>query len=448
MKRIWTIVAVFCASSSFLQARRPNVILIMTDQQAAKAVGYAGNQNLHTPAMDRIASHGVSLQNAYCSFPLSGPSRAAMMTGLYAGESGIDRNEIPLPEELRKETLGELVSAAGYDCAYAGKWHLNTISLPSEQAFGFRNLKGNGDQGLAEAAVSFLKEDHEKPFFLIVSFTNPHNICEFARGQRTPMADIGPKPRTGDCPHLPANFAVAPCDADVLQFEKRQNYSLYPTQNYSRSDWRQYLYAYYRLVEAVDGEIAKIVDELDRQDYWDNSVIIFTSDHGDGMAAHHWNQKTVLYEESACVPAVICLPGGAHAGESTDALFNNGVDLMPSICDWTEAVMPAGRSGKSIRPVLEDSTQGQDFIVTETNFKQTAGSYGWMVRTKRYKYVLYDKGRYREQLYDMEKDRGEMHNLAVKEKYASIVAEHREILRKWLEEHPGPERWLHKRFIP
>lgn len=420
----------------------------MTDQQAAKAVGYAVNTDLRTPAMDRIASHGVSFHNAYCSFPLSGPSRAAMMTGLYAGESGIDRNEIPLPEELRKETLGELVSAAGYDCAYAGKWHVNTISLPAEQAFGFRNLKGNGDEGLAESAVAYLQEEHDAPFFLVVSFTNPHNICEFARGQRTPMADIGPKPRVSDCPKLPANFAVTPFDADVLQFEKRQNYSLYPTQNYSNDDWRQYLHAYYRLVEAVDGEIAKIVDELDRQDYWDNSVIIFTSDHGDGMAAHHWNQKTALYEECANVPAVICLPGGVRAGEITKALFNNGVDLMPSICDWTEAVMPAGRSGKSIRPVLEDSTQGQDFIVTETNFKQTAGSYGWMVRTKRYKYVLYDKGRYREQLYDMEKDRGEMHNLAVQEKYASIVAEHREILREWLEEHPGPERWLHKRFIP
>lgn len=447
MKRIWTFVAVFCATLT-LNARRPNVILIMTDQQSAKAVGYTGNRDLRTPAMDCIAAHGIRFENAYCSFPLSGPSRAAMFTGLFAGESGVDINEMPIPLSLRDSTLGQIVSDSGYDCAYAGKWHVNTISLPAERAFGFRNLKGNGDEGLAEAAVAYLQEEHDTPFFLVVSFTNPHNICEYARGQRTPMADIGPKPKVKDCPKLPANFAVAPFDADVLQFEKRQNYSLYPTQNYSNDDWRQYLNAYYRLVEAVDGEIAKIVDELDRQDYWDNSVIIFTSDHGDGMAAHHWNQKTVLYDECANVPAVICLPGGVRAGESTDALFNNGVDLMPSICDWTGASLPSGRSGKSIRPVLEEGTSGQDFVVTETNFKQTAGSYGWMVRTKRYKYVLYDKGLYREQLYDMEKDRGEMRNLAVKEKYAPIVAEHREILRKWLDEHPGPERRLHRRFIP
>ena len=447
MKRIWTIVAIFCTAIT-LQARRPNVILILTDQQAAKAVGFAGNPNLRTPAMDRIASHGVRFENAYCSFPLSGPSRAAMFTGLFAGESGVDINEMPIPPALRDSTLGQLVSAAGYDCAYAGKWHVNTISLPSEHAFGFRNLKGNGDLGLAEAAVDYLQEEHENPFFLVVSFTNPHNICEVARGQKPPMADIGPRPKVEDCPKLPANFAVAPYDASVLQFEKRQNYSLYPTQDYSKNDWRQYLYAYYRLVEAVDAEIGKIVDELDRQHLWNDSVVIFTSDHGDGMAAHHWNQKTVLYEESACVPAVICLPGGEHAGESTQALFNNGVDLMPSVCDWTGACLPSGRSGKSIRPVLEDGLPGQNYVVTETNFKQTAGSYGWMVRTARYKYVLYDKGLYREQLYNMETDRGEMHNLAVKEKYASVVLEHREILRRWLEAHPGPERRLHRKFIP
>lgn len=447
MKIVWTVLSVFCATLT-LQARRPNVILIMTDQQSAKAVSYAGNPDLHTPAMDRIASHGVRFENAYCSFPLSGPSRAAMFTGLFAGESGVDINEKPLPTELCDATLGQLVSEAGYDCVYAGKWHVNTISLPAEHAFGFRNIKGNGDAGLAEAAVSYLREEHREPFFLVVSFTNPHNICEFARGQKPPMADIGPRPAIEECPNLPDNFAVAPYDASVLQFEKRQNYSLYPTQDYSPDDWRQYLYAYYRLVEAVDGEIGKIVDELDRQGLWNDSVVIFTSDHGDGMAAHQWNQKTVLYEESARVPAVICLPGGKHAGESTAALFNNGVDLMPSVCDWTGAVLPAGRSGKSIRPVLEKGAAGQDFIVTETNFKQTAGSYGWMVRTARYKYVLYDKGLYREQLYDMENDRGEMRNLAVEKRYETVVKEHRELLRQWLEEHPGPERYLHKRYIP
>ena len=262
------------------------------------------------------------------------------------------------------------------------------------------------------------------------------------------MADIGPRPPIEACPNLPSNFAVAPYDAAVLQFEKSQSYSLYPTMDYSPNDWRQYLYAYYRLVEAVDAQIGMIVDELDLQDLWKDSVIIFTSDHGDGMAAHHWNQKTVLYEESACVPVVICLPGGKHAGTSTDALFNNGVDLMPSVCDWTGATMPSGRSGKSIRAVLEEGEASQDFIVTETNFKQTAGSYGWMVRTSRYKYVLYDKGPYREQLYDMENDRGEMRNLAIESRYEGIVKEHRDILRRWLEEHPGPERWLHRRFIP
>jgi len=446
-KAVLTTLAVTSAAALGAQ-QKPNVILIMTDQQSAQALSCAGNPDVKTPNMDRLAEHGVRFNNAYCSFPLSGPSRSCMFTGLYPGESGVDENSKPIPEEYTHNTLGTQLGEAGYDCAYVGKWHAHTLSMPEDNPFGFRNVKDNGDEGLAEAAVGYLQERHRKPFFMVASFTNPHNICEFARSQRTPMADIGPKPPVEQCPNLPANFAVAPYDASVIQFEKQQSYALYPTQTYSNDDWRQYINAYYRLVEHVDAEVGKIVDEIDRQNLWKNSVIIFTSDHGDGMGAHHWNQKTALYEEVANIPLIICLPGGKHSGEVSEALVNNGVDLMPSVCDWAGAKVPEGRSGVSIRPVLENGADTQPFIVTETNFKQTAGSFGWMLRTPRYKYVLYDKGQYREQLFDMENDRGEMRNLAVESSSSEILKAHREMLGKWLEEHPGPERWRHKRFIP
>lgn len=438
------------ADASRRSGDRPNIIYIMTDQQCAAAMGCAGNMDVSTPNMDRLAGHGIMFTNAYCAMPLSGPARGAMFTGYMPSETGIIENDIPIPDSLRNSTLGTLVGQAGYDCAYAGKWHVNTVDLPSGFAFGFRNLHGHSDKGLAEACIDYLREDHDRPFFLVASYINPHNICEFARNQNTPLARI-PEFTLEDCPGLPANYAVNPYDASVLQFEKRQSYSLYPSMDFGPDDWRRYRYAYYRLVEAVDAEIGKIIDEIDRQNLWENTVIIFTSDHGDGCGAHQWNQKTVLYEEVANVPFIVCLPGGKNSGKVLPQLVNNGVDLMPTVCDWAGADVPAGRSGLSIREVAESGDASaflRNYVVTETNFNQTAGTLGWMVRTPEYKYILYDKGKYREQLYDMETDRGEMVNLAVDSRYEDILKSHRAMLREWMEEHPGPGRDRHFRFIP
>lgn len=428
--------------------QRPNIIYIMTDQQCSRAMSCAGNTDLKTPAMDRLAANGVRFTNAYCTFPLSGPSRSGMFTGLYPSETGMNENDIPMPEELKEESLGCLVRDTGYDCVYAGKWHCHTLSIPNDE-FGFTNIHDNGDQGLAEACVDWLRHrDRKQPFFMVASYINPHNICEYARSQRTPHARVEPA-NLEDCPNLPDNFAVAPYDATVLQFEKEQNYALYPTMSYGKDDWRKYRNAYNRLVEAVDAEIGKIVDEIDRQNLWKNTVIIFTSDHGDGNGAHQWNQKTALYEEVACVPLIVCAPGKKNAGTVTEALVNSGIDLLPSICDWTGAKVPARRQGKSYRPVVEKgAAQVQDYVVTETNFNQTGRSIGWIVRTPKYKYILYDKGQYREQLFDMENDRGEMVNLAVESKYQEEVERHRAMLVEWLESHPGPNRARHMKFIP
>lgn len=429
---------------------RPNIIYIMTDQQTATAMSCAGNTYLHTPNMDKLAERGMRFINTYCSLPLSGPSRASMFTGHTPTEIGMAENEIPMPDSLRTRSLGTLVEQAGYETGYAGKWHVNTNSLPDKHAFGFENLHGHNDLGLAEAAVAFLKRNHKKPFFLVASFDNPHNICEYARKQNTPFATIE-EPALEDCPNLPANFNIAPYDADVLTYERSRSYRLYPTQSYTPDDWRRYLNAYYRLVETVDAEIGKIITEIDRQNLWKNTVIIFTSDHGDGAAAHQWNQKTVLYEEVVNVPFIVCLPKGKHAGKVMPQLINNGIDLLPSICDWAGARVPKGMSGVSFRSIAESGdTQKshQPYVVTETLFAQTGGTCGWLVRTPKYKYVLYEAGKNREMLYDMENDRGEMRNLAIERQYKEIVKQHREMLREWMQKHPTPGLYSPLRFIP
>lgn len=449
LRHIWIIGIMLPA---YIKAQqRPNIIYIMTDQHTATAMSCSGNPDLHTPNIDRLATHGMRFTNAYCSLPLSGPSRASMFTGHTPAEIGMAENEIPMPDSLQSRTLGTIMEQAGYETAYAGKWHVNTNSLPRVHAFGFENLHGHNDNGLAEAAVEFLQRKHNRPFFLVASFDNPHNICEYARCQNTPFAYIE-DPKLEDCPNLPANFQVCPYDADVLRYEREQSYRLYPTRNYTPDDWRRYLNAYYRLIEHVDAEIGKIVEEIDRQNLWKNTVIIFTSDHGDGAAAHQWNQKTVLYEEVVNVPFIVCLPGKRNAGTVMPQLINNGTDLMPSICDWAETKLPDGVQGVSFRALTEsgDSTRKhQPYVVTETLFAQTGGTCGWMVRTPRYKYVLYEAGKNREMLYDMECDRGEMRNLAVeKNRYNDILIEHRQILLEWMKKHPTPGPYSPTRFIP
>ena len=431
--------------------QRPNIIYIMTDQQTATAMSCAGQAEVATPAMDRIAQRGVRFVNAYCALPLSGPSRASMFTGYTPSEIGMQENETPLPDSLRDKTLGSLVRQGGYECIYSGKWHVNTNALPAEEAFGFRRLHGHDDDGLAESCIDFLRHrDSGRPFFMVASFNNPHGICEYARHQNVPFGTISEPPLEA-CPQLPANFAVNPYDATALAFEKTRNHRLYPTMDYTPDDWRRYLNAYYRLIETVDQEIGKIVDELDRQKLWKNTVVIFTSDHGDGCAQHQWNQKTVLYESVANIPFIVCLPSGRNAGKILPQLVNNGVDLMPTVCDFAGVQIPSWCKGRSIRPIAETGTpdaQGQPFVVTETVFAQTAGTLGWMVRTKDYKYVLYDTGRYREQLYDMNTDRGEMRNLAVETRYKDVVRRHRALLRQWMDLHPSKATRMKNKYLP
>ncbi len=422
----------------------------MTDQQSANAMSCAGNENLSTPNMDRLAEHGVRFNNAYCAMPLSGPSRSAMFTSYTPSATGMQENETPLPDSLRNRTLGNIMEQAGYANGYSGKWHVNTNSLPADTAFGFRNLHGHNDTGLAEAAIEFLREDHgDKPVFLVASFDNPHNICEWARGQKMPFAEV-PETAVDSCPNLPPNFNINPYDADILRWERERSYRLYPTKGYTADDWRRYRNAYFRLVEHIDSEIGKIVDEIDRQNLWDNTVVIFTSDHGDGQGAHQWNQKTALWEEVANVPMIVCLPKGKNAGTVSEALVNNGIDLMPSVLDFAGVAAPYWCKGTSYRNCAENpkNTGNNEYIVVETNFAQTGGTRGWAVRTPHYKYVLYEAGKNREMFFDMENDRLEQVNLAIEGKYKEELKKHREMLRQWMETNLIGEQYPSTRFIP
>lgn len=438
MKKLLITGALGLTASIVSAQKQPNIVYIFTDQHTANALSCTGNPDVKTPNIDRLAQNGIRFTNAYCACPLSTPSRAAMFTGVTPGKLKQLVNGSSIPQEYIGKGLGNLIQAAGYECAYSGKWHIPESDIP-DSIHGFKKLYGHNDYGLSESCIDFLKQKHDKPFFLVAAYDNPHNICEYARSQNLPFAEIT-EPNIEDCPNLPANFAIAPYDADVIRQEQENNYKGYPVTRYTPDDWRRYRNAYYRLVENVDSEIGKLLDALDQLKLSENTLIIFTSDHGDGVGAHHWNQKSALYEEVTNIPLIVKLPKNKNAGKITHQLINNGIDLLPTLCEFANADIPDYCLGKSFKPIVEkiSDTPIHDYVVCETQFDNSTTK-GWMVRTRNYKYIVYDKGKYREQLYDMNNDRGEMINLAVEEKYKNILDQHRKLLNEWHENNNVPK---------
>ena len=335
---------------------RPNILLIMTDQHQAKALSIAGNTNLKTPNLDKLAKNGVGFENAYVTFPLCVPSRSSIITGKMPHALGVNSNEkgekILSPED-KKNGLGNVLKAAGYDCAYGGKWHAHQAEMA--EGNGFEMIAEFGDIGLAEKSIEYLAERKEgdKPFFLVASFDNPHNICEWARNEPLAYGNVAAVP-VNDTPELPINFKKSETFPEALHIEQNASLKIYPTQNYSEEDWRQYRYTYYRLVEKVDQEIGKILYALVDLDLDKNTLIIFTSDHGDGNASHGWNQKTALFQESVKVPFIMSYKGNEkHNGTNNETLVSNGLDLYPTICDFAGVPTPKDLSGKSLKSVFK-----------------------------------------------------------------------------------------------
>lgn len=411
----------------------PNILFIMTDQQTAAAMSCAGDRWARTPGMDRIASRGTRFERAYCTFPLCTPSRFSLLTGRWPHEIDCHGNAIRVPDDAIPRSLGAILRAEGYDCGYGGKWHLGSPS--PTPPWGFEVIHPFDDVGLDHAAIQFLQRKRDRPFFLVASFDNPHNICEWARQQPLPRGPIEEAP-TERCPNLPANFALAPHAPMALTREKEANHAVHPTLGVPDDWWRHYRHAYRKLIEKVDAQILRILDALRDSGQEQNTLIVFTSDHGDGDGAHQWNQKSALYEEPARVPFILSPPGGMSPTVNSTHLVSNGLDLLPTLCDYASVAPPPGLEGASLRPLVERpdaAVKWRDALAVVTAFPTPMylGTAGRMIVTARHKYAVYNWGRHREQLHDLSQDPGEMVNLAVEACHAELLQSHRERLRAW-----------------
>jgi choline-sulfatase len=434
-------------------AKRPNILIIFSDQISFDALSSTiGNRYINTPNLDALRARSMYFSRAYAANPLCVPSRTSMFTGRYPVETGIETNDTAEgksddgerdPDPAKFPCMATLFRDAGYRTAYFGKWHLPYPN--TEQAArinGFDHMATEiVDVDTADHVNEFLSQPHDAPFFAVASFLNPHNICEWARGQKLNQGAIGEPPPADQCPPLRANHGIMKDEPEIMGIMRRayHNSPMFPVGGWDDAKWRQYEWAYYRLVERVDSLIGKVTKHLAERKLDENTLVLFTGDHGDCQGAHFFNQKTVLFEEAARVPFMISYPARIKPGTS-DMLMNTGVDILPTLCDFAGITPTTVVRGESLLPVATGRVRhaNRRFVVTSDHMVQGGpvdGKYyrpeGRMVRTDRFKYCVYSEGENRESLVDLVNDPGEMVNLANDPKYLHTLNEHREILNRW-----------------
>jgi arylsulfatase A-like enzyme len=412
-------------------ARPPNIVFIFTDQQHIDTISALGCRDIHTPGMDRLAREGVSFTQSYCPSPVCGPCRAAVYSGRMPSEIGVTTNgdrpdpAIPLMGDWFRDH-------GGYETLYMGKWHVPqyiTSKVP-----GFEVLFcGNGGPGtLADSSYTFAAESFfknysgSKPFIMAINYMQPHDICEWLRLNRLGH-DALPFPELeSQLPDLPGNFTIPELEPEMVAERRRRNEGAYT--GWDDMHWRYYRWAYYRHVEMVDAEIQRVIQGLETSRHCENTLIVFSSDHGEGMGHHMTVRKSLLYDQTARVPLILHWPGRIRRNHVNRKDLVSGVDILPTLCDFAGIPAPPKHRGRSLRPFLEsDGKAGHDFITSEIS-----GNRGQMFRTGRYKYITYHDDPV-EQLFDMETDPGETQNLARDSRFTSALEDHRAGFKDWVQ---------------
>jgi len=396
--------------------KRPNIVFLHIDQQNPHAIGANGCSYVSTPHMDRIIGKGVSFQHFCVANPCCMPSRTSWYTGLMSEEHGQLDNNLPNMDPTIAD-IGPLIRSGGYDPVFMGKWH---VAKPVEQSFQLLfNGHGCGELGdgpTARAAEAFLADrEGDKPFFLNVGLLNPHDCCMWGydfnwRGDGPAKYSLGPG-MIDELPLLPPNHRFT-CMPTMPESE----FSADPTRgHWTDVDWRYYMYCYYRQVEMVDAEIGRILSALEHSRFADNTILIFASDHGDGVAQHYHYGKGSPLDPSMVAPLVIVDPAVKSRRDNIHAVSN--IDITATICDYAGVDPLPGRRGLSLRPVLEGkSTDWRPYAAACASFDGR----NRLIRTPTHK-LINDRKNNEYVMYDLVNDPLEMKNVVADAAYASTL---------------------------
>ena len=428
---------------------QPNIVLITTDQQSRHMMSCAGNFYVNTPAMDSLAAEGIRFTRAYCTNPVCVPSRFSLFTGRMPSAIGMRSNSAAhiseIPETIKSSGLGWTLKKGGYDAVFAGKQHLPKMRA---EDLGFDVITHDERDELASVTSDFVRQPHEKPYFLVASFINPHDICymairEHAEGESQQrimhhanvelneiddalaLAGEIPEDEFFDkhCPPTPPNFEPQKEEPEaVRRLLDQRPFRMNARTTWDERKWRMHRWVYARLTERADHQIGRLLKALRESPAWDNTVVIFTSDHGDHDASHRLEHKTVPYEEAAGVPLIIRPPGGKKGQLDSVNLVSNGLDLYPTVCDYAGGETPSCIAGMSLRPLVEGHC-----LAEQRNVICIESEVGDMICTGQYKYLKCLEGRCAEQLYDLEKDPHETRNMAGDPDMQTVLKTHRQL---------------------
>lgn len=417
-------------------APRPNILLVIADQWRGQAFGFAGDPNVKTPHLDRLAKESRQFRLAIAGLPVCCPTRASLFTGQRPLSTGVFLNDVPLGED--SVTLAKVLRAASYDTGFIGKWHLNgdgrSKFIPRERRQGFEYWKAlecthdynhsfyyadgpeklmwEGYDAIAQTAdaVRYLREhagSRGKPFFLTLCWGPPHD----------PYPTAPERYRTLYHPtelKLPANVPES-----------------------TRASVRNRMAGYYAHCSALDDCLGEIWDALRETGLEQNTLLIFTSDHGDLLGSHGAYNKQQPYDESIRVPLLLHWPDGlGRKAQKLDARISSE-DLMPTVLGLCHLGIPPSVEGIDYSGYLrggKDPSDGAALISCVAPFGQWTRKMGGReyrgVRTERYTYVRDLNGPWL--LFDNERDPGQLRNLVGLAKYVSLQEKLDRLLKKKL----------------
>ena len=379
---------------------QPNLLFIFTDEQAANTMGAYGNGLIQTPNMDRLAAQSVLFENAYVTQPVCTPSRASLLTGLYPHTNGCVENNAPLAPET--PCFPELADFAGYTCAYYGKWHLGDEIYPQHGFTDWRSIDdgyrkyyaphrdrgehstyhhylidqgyepdqtaADGFRAFSRGHCAHLPEEHSKPAYLgreasrFIQAHRDHPFILFVNFFEPHMPYYGPR----DDQHDPADIPLPPNYDHELDSSFPLKYRLYQRayrqQGHSGlplrtdDDWRRVIANYWGLVSLVDTHLGVILDTLTRCGLEEDTIVVYTSDHGDMMGSHRLLAKCAVFEEAVKVPLLLKIPGTTTAGRRIAQPVSQ-IDLAPTLLEAMAQPVPASLEGYSWLPLLRGAGQ-------------------------------------------------------------------------------------------
>jgi arylsulfatase A-like enzyme len=422
---------------------KPNVVFLLTDQWRLQALGYAGNGQVRTPNIDRLASESINFKHAISGYSVCCPWRASFLTGQYPLTHGVIVNDVPI--KGNPVGLGDAFKSAGYNTGYIGKWHVDgqgrTAYIPRERRLGFDNFKAlecthdynqsayyeNDDPNMrfwdgydvfaqtAHAQQFINAQSGEQPFMLVLSWGPPHNPYETAPPEYRAMYN----PRTIDLrPNVP------PAIADEA---------------------REWLAGYYAHCSAIDKSVGDIMETLDERGISDNTVLIFASDHGDMLGSQGWTRKQKPWEESIRVPFLLRYPAQygvaprhshRRVGREVDP-FLNAHDIMPTLLGVCGLPIPDSVEGRDFSPALAgENVESKAALLACFHpfgeYSRPAGGQEYRgIRTARYTYCRALDGPWL--LHDNEADPFQQANLVGQADYAKNQAELEALLQRELD---------------